>query len=97
MKSILIKTYEETGYISRARLLRLHPNEWLNDRDLGILADYFHICIEVYDTRIAEVTKYQNESDFLIPNFTSIGPNDCTEKIYLIQKPNHFDYLSKSV
>ena len=31
--------------------------------------------------------------DFIVPTFTSIGPDDCTEKIYLVQKPDHFDYL----
>ena len=89
LKSILIDFYERTGN-SRARLLKLHPNEWLNDRDMGILADYFKVCIHVYDERLKD-SEYATGGG--VPIMTNIGPEPCTQDIYVIQTPNHFDVL----
>ena len=88
LKSILIDFYTKNGN-PRARMLKLHPNEWLNDRDMGILADYFKICIHVYDERLND-PEYSTRG---VPLVTNIGPNQCTHDIYVIQKPNHFDVL----
>ena len=88
LKSILIDFYTKTGN-PRARMLKLHPNEWLNDRDMGILADYFKVCIHVYDERLND-PEYSTRD---VPSVTNIGPTHCLHNIYVIQKPNHFDVL----
>ena len=80
LKSILIKEYEKRQN-PRARELETHENEWLDDQDMGILANYFHICIDIFDERMHDI------------RVTNIGPDECTDTITMIQRPNHFDIL----
>lgn len=94
MKSILIREYENKNS-ARATKLKLHPNEWLDDSDMTILSNYFNICIKIYDERMDTLRKQNIENDSA-PVVTEIGPTGCDQRIYVIQKQNHFDVLLPS-
>ena len=87
LKSILIKSYKERGDGNNYNRILNNSNNWLEDRDLQILANYFNIIIIVYDERM---NTYKNNL------FTEISPTPKKgqlEKIYLFQTINHYDVM----
>ena len=94
MKSILIREYENRNN-PRGTKLKLHPNEWLDDSDMIILSNYFNICIKIYDERMDTLRK-KNMANSSAPVVTEIGPSGCDQRMYVIQRQNHFDVLLPS-
>jgi hypothetical protein len=92
LKDILIRTYEELR-LPRAKRLRMHPNEWLDDKDMEILSKYFNICIHVKDERIEQGKLSQNMVQDA-PVLSFIGDEkSCENNFYMVQTTGHFDVL----
>ena len=92
LKEILIRTYEELQS-PRANRLKMHPNEWLDDKDMEILCKYFNICIHVKDERIERGKLLQNmDSDAPVSSFIG-DETSCENNFYMIQTTGHFDVL----
>jgi hypothetical protein len=95
LKDILIRTYDELNS-PRANRLRVHPNEWLNDKDMEILSKYFNVCIYVKDDRIQKA-KNSNRVEKEIPTVSYIGDETaCNHNFYMLQTEGHFDVLIPS-
>lgn len=87
LKSILIQYYKEKeDGINYNRILN-NSNNWLEDIDLQVFANYFNIIIIMYDERMNPYKKNL---------FTEISPTPIRgqlEKIYLFQTVNHYDVM----
>ena len=89
LKSILIKTYKENDNGTNYNRILNNSNNWLEDVDLQVFADYFNLKIFVYDERLSS---YENKNGI----FTEISPfskKGEMEKIFLYQTIDHYDVM----
>lgn len=89
LKYILLRHYKENDDMNYNKILS-DSNCWLDDTDLQVLANYFNICIYMYDSRLRNL-----EGDD-IKSFTRIAPLQEKKNqkcIYMYQTINHFDAM----
>lgn len=89
LKYILLRHYKDNDNDNYKKILN-DSNCWLDDTDLQVLANYFNVCIYMYDSRLENI-----EGDD-IKSFTKIAPlheKKNQKYIYMYQSPNHFDVM----
>ena len=87
LKSILIQYYKNKEDGQNYERILNNSNNWLEDIDLQVFANYFNIIIIVYDERMNPYKKNL---------FTEISPTPIRgdlEKIFLFQTINHYDVM----